>query len=1271
MCEVTRIHKTLDWRGLFKREILDKGAKIAKDKSIIEQSATWYGNKRYAISYGRMDVLVSMSSLPKELDDKWEDAYFRCSECDRNMYARNRNYEKYCEHIAAVLFFIESKQGTWTVWENEHEYQVRKKKAEIKALRDKRNEEKQKAGMDPVPALNAFEGRSSSGAVYFDMEALLEPYKTTPASILYMPVAKRILQDSYVNPSYNVETTREGEKSLTFSQRFRGNLEDVLVWGSISKGKLVICHNEIALSGADYYYSGSDRSNERQSINTPLNEYDLVTLQNVWNRADEEGSKKITDDGAEKFFSSIRRMREESAIKDTRPVDKAVKKAVIDLLPRIVLDNGVPILSFKIGVGGAKKYIVKDCYRLISAVQNEADYVLGKKETLHFAEQTFMPKAEILFDFIRRNQAESFGGSYQISLKGSRLDNFYDMYKDGECELLDKTNNIKDEIVRVGHMDIRFKLTADRLSDARDCFIGIVVSGFVPVMISGNSYKYVIDTVGLSRVSDQEISVLTPFISVSDAAGYFRFQVGKDRLQEFYYRVLPGLLENPFVEFVDNCVDEASSYLPPEPAFTFYLDLDDSNTLTIRGVVRYDELEYSLMPRDAVSGGGYHDVEQEERAVNSVKRWAPSFQKSTNSFTKKLDDDQLYDFLTAGISELEYYGEIKGSSAFRSRRIISSPAVQVGVSVDSGGLLNISVLSKELSSGELLDVYNSYVQKKRYYRLKSGDFVDLTQDEQLDELSTFMTQMQLLPKDVINSKLKVPMYRALYLDRMLEDHEKLASTRDRTYRALIRNFKTVRDAEFEVPKSLEEIMRPYQVYGYKWLKTLEGSGFGGILADEMGLGKTLQMISVFKENRDEAQARKKKGEVKPSLVVCPASLVYNWQEEIGKFAPDLKVSVLAGTQGARKKALSDRENVDVFITSYDLLKRDIALYGDLSFSNCVLDEAQYIKNAKAAAAKTVKLINAEHRYALTGTPIENRLSELWSIFDFLMPGFLYDQGTFQREYELPIAKNKDEVVTERLKTMTGPFILRRRKVDVLKDLPAKLEEVRYAHLEGEQQKIYDGQVVRMKEMLAGGELAGEEKIKIFAELTRIRQICCDPSLLFDNYSGESAKREACMELVKSAIEGGHRMLIFSQFVSMLNLLEEDFAREGIETYKIIGATPKEKRISLVRQFNDNEVPVFLISLKAGGTGLNLTGADVVIHYDPWWNLAAQNQATDRAHRIGQTRQVTVFKLILKDTIEERIMALQDAKKDLAEAILEGKNESLMTMSAEELMALLG
>ncbi|HAE15631.1 MAG TPA: hypothetical protein DCG51_03685, partial [Erysipelotrichaceae bacterium] len=360
-----------------------------------------------------------------------------------------------------------------------------------------------------------------------------------------------------------------------------------------------------------------------------------------------------------------------------------------------------------------------------------------------------------------------------------------------------------------------------------------------------------------------------------------------------------------------------------------------------------------------------------------------------------------------------------------------------------------------------------------------------------------------------------------------------------------------------------------------------------------------------------------------------------------------------------------------FITSYDLLKRDIGLYEDMHFSYQILDEAQFVKNPRAAVSRSVRIIHSDHRIALTGTPIENRLSELWSIFDYLMPGFLYSYEDFRSRFETPITRSRDETATEQLRRMVSPFILRRLKEDVLKDLPEKLEEIRYAGFDEEQQKLYDGQVVRMREMIASlDQNSGENKIRILAEMTRIRQICCDPSLLVDGYTGGSAKREACLDLIRSAVEGGHKMLVFSQFTSMLELLEEDLHKEDIPYYKITGATSKEDRMKFVQQFNTDETPVFLISLKAGGTGLNLTGADVVIHYDPWWNLAAQNQATDRAHRIGQTKKVNVFRLIVRDTIEERILEMQAAKKDLADSILTGEMTSLGSLSKEELLELL-
>ena len=416
----------------------------------------------------------------------------------------------------------------------------------------------------------------------------------------------------------------------------------------------------------------------------------------------------------------------------------------------------------------------------------------------------------------------------------------------------------------------------------------------------------------------------------------------------------------------------------------------------------------------------------------------------------------------------------------------------------------------------------------------------------------------------------------------------------------------------------------YQKKGFLWLKTLEHNGFGGILADDMGLGKTLQVIALllsdFLEQKEEG-AKCDRG----TLIVSPASLVYNWKSEFEKFAPELSVYMVTGTAAKRAELIKNAGMQDVLLTSYDLLKRDVQEYERYSFRSQVIDEAQYIKNHNTQAAKAVKEIRAGFKLALTGTPVENRLSELWSIFDYLMPGFLYGYKKFHEELEIPIVQNSDGQAMKRLQKMIAPFVLRRLKKDVLTDLPEKLEETMVAQLSGEQQELYDAHVKRMMLMLdkQSEEEFRTSKITILSELTRLRQLCCDPGLVYEDYKGESAKTELCVNMIKNAVEGGHKLLLFSQFTSMLDRLAERLKKEQIRYHMLTGATDKAKRAEMTASFAEDEIPVFLISLKAGGTGLNLTAADIVIHFDPWWNLAVQNQATDRAHRIGQKCVVNV------------------------------------------------
>ena len=428
----------------------------------------------------------------------------------------------------------------------------------------------------------------------------------------------------------------------------------------------------------------------------------------------------------------------------------------------------------------------------------------------------------------------------------------------------------------------------------------------------------------------------------------------------------------------------------------------------------------------------------------------------------------------------------------------------------------------------------------------------------------------------------------------------------------------------------------------------------------MGLGKTLQIIALLEAKKESA------------MIVCPASLVYNWESEVNRFAPDLSVLPVVGEQKKREQMLKGYENYHIIITSYDLLKRDIELYESCSFRYCIADEAQYIKNPTTRVARAVKRIRADIRFALTGTPIENRLSDLYSIFDFVMPGYLKDYVSFKTDYEIPIVQQQDETILLRLQRFVHPFILRRKKEEVLKDLPPKMEHVIYVKMTDKQRELYNARLSLLrKELREKTEKEWQEdRLKILAELTRLRQICCAPDICYENYDGGSGKMDTCMELIEEAVEGEHRTLVFSQFVTVLNKIEQELRKRNIPFLFLSGKNTKEERRRMVEEFQKGQVPVFLISLKAGGTGLNLTAADVVLHVDPWWNGAIENQATDRAYRIGQIRALSVMKLVTKDSIEEKIIRLQERKTELANRVVSGEGMANHVFDRAELMELL-
>ena len=559
------------------------------------------------------------------------------------------------------------------------------------------------------------------------------------------------------------------------------------------------------------------------------------------------------------------------------------------------------------------------------------------------------------------------------------------------------------------------------------------------------------------------------------------------------------------------------------------------------------------------------------------------------------------------------------------------------------------------------DIQRLVLSGQSHTRLKNGKMavIDTSAVEELQEVLLDCAPQQNAQGYRINSK------QAGFLEATLRQHgdwkvQAPAAWRDRAA-------KQSGEAKLECPPlgDLEGVLRPYQKQGVAWLGFLRENRFGGILADEMGLGKTLQALAFFNSlGKTTSQ---------PHLIVCPTSLVFNWVAEAKKFTPGLKALAL---QGPDRHALFDQiATSDIVVTSYALIRRDADKYRELEFNTVVLDEAQHIKNRQTQNAQAVKLVRAQHRLVLTGTPLENSVLDLWSIFDFLMPGYLGTAQDFRERYELPITKEKNFETQKRLARRLRPFMLRRLKKDVAADLPAKLEQISFCELTPDQRSVYQ-QVIQAsrKEVLEaiGAQGIAKSRMVVLTALLRLRQVCCDLRLLKlenVNPANASGKLEMFGELLEEAIDGGHRVLVFSQFVGMLSLLKDRLEQEGIEYCYLDGSTTD--RAAVVEKFQSTTtIPLFLISLKAGGVGLNLTGADTVVHFDPWWNPAVEDQATDRAHRIGQTKVVTSYKLITRDTVEEKILSLQNRKREIIQATIGGEEEFAASLSWDEIQELL-
>lgn len=682
--------------------------------------------------------------------------------------------------------------------------------------------------------------------------------------------------------------------------------------------------------------------------------------------------------------------------------------------------------------------------------------------------------------------------------------------------------------------------------------------------------------------------------------------------------------------------------LPKEISTKLYFDLRSSYIL-VDALFKYDEKEVNYFDK---SNTILRDIDYETKVINDILKYG--FEIDNNKIILK-DIEKEVEFLENGLENLATKYEIFTTEKFKGINIKKKTSVTSMFGIGQDNILSYTFSLGDINSNELVNIFEEIKNKKKYYRLKNGDILNL-EDESLKELSDLKDDLELSDAEIIAGHGAILKYRAIYLDSLKNTKYNIIKT-DNLFDNFIDKFYKFKDINLTLSKDELKILRDYQVTGVKWLYTLAKTGFGGILADEMGLGKTIQVIYYIKQMLKDNENNK-------FLIVVPTSLAYNWDHEFDSFGSNIKRKICVGNKDKRTKILRNLNDTNVIITTYGLLREDEELYNNLNFNTMVIDEAQNIKNNMAGITKVVKKVNAETKFALTGTPLENSILELWSIFDFIMPGYLASLTKFQSKYKIKDFDEDSEILIKGLSKQINPFILRRKKQDVVKELPDKLINDIYIELKDEQKKLYVAELERVKEeMKKIIETEGMNKARflILQLLTKLRQICIDPSIVYDNYKDGSNKLEQLESIVNEYIKNNHKILIFSSFKTALNIVKEKLNKAKIKTYMIDGSVPAKDRIEMVDNFNNNDdVKVFLIMLKSGGTGLNLATADVVIHLDLWWNPQAENQATDRAHRIGQKNTVEVIHLITKGTIEEKILELQNKKRILSDKLIDGE-----------------
>jgi SNF2 family DNA or RNA helicase len=919
-----------------------------------------------------------------------------------------------------------------------------------------------------------------------------------------------------------------------------------------------------------------------------------------------------------------------------------------------------------------KLYIVRNLKEFLICMEKNKTIDFGKSFTFDPSIQCFkdddIPVMDFINEIYQNEKLLDFHNSYalnrqnffkdkQVLLSDSGVKRFFDIIgnKPFNAEILGKQyNNIS---IIQNDFPIDFVLS----KDDDDLVLNIEFEGEIVPLTEDGEYFFVGEKI--YKTSKRQHENFKPFYMAMLYQKGRKIRFLEEDKERFVSEVLP-FAEKVGQLTISEKVQSLIERIDLEPEI--YLDKSGDS---ISGDVKFKYGERVINP--------FLPLEKQNNSSDKILLRDPDKERAIldilgeTEFTVRngkiyLDqEDKIFDFIFNTTPKLQEYTGVYYSENFKNMTLRASLSFSGGLRLNQeSDMLEFSFNIDGIDRSEIKSIFESFKEKKKYFRLKNGSYVPLNSKEMIDMVD-IIDYLGIGKNDFQKDFIDIPKYRALYLDRQLKDSGIQYLEKNHAFKEFVQNVEEPSDMDFKMPEELKPVLRDYQKFGFKWLKTLAFYGLGGILADDMGLGKTLQIISIILADKIE-------NGIKPSLIVVPTSLVYNWCAEVEKFAPGLKIIAISGNKEERLAQLKSIHEYDLVVTSYPLIRRDIDEYKEYKFRYCILDEAQHIKNPNSVNARSVKQVLSEKHFALTGTPIENSLTELWSIFDFVMPGYLFSHSKFFQKYEAPISKGEGKHELEDLGKHIKPFLLRRLKTDVLKELPEKIENRMVAELTDEQKKVYIAYLEKIKGEI-DKEIAenGFEKsqMKILAGLTRLRQICCHPTLFLEDYTGESGKLQMLQEVVQDSIEGGHRILLFSQFTSMLSIIKSWFDNEKIEYLYLDGSTPSLERGKLVKNFNEGQSKVFLISLKAGGTGLNLTGADMVIHYDPWWNPAVEDQATDRAYRIGQKKRVHAIKLITKGTIEEKIYKLQERKRELINAVIQPGETLLNKLTQAEIREL--